>query len=133
MYFNPAIITWFGYSIVWGFFMVLALGIPEASTNFAGFIVSTFIMLWWAQLDAKKRDGHISSWLRWLVVVAGPIGLIVHFFRTRRILGALIAILVMVLLGLLSVIFAGAGAMAGMAACKAQLFHSHCRAGLIPG
>lgn len=69
----------------------------------------TFIMLWWAQLDAVKRGRSISKWLRWLVALTGPIGLVVHFLQTRSIFGASLAVIATVLLVLLSLVFVAVG------------------------
>lgn len=123
---NPAIITFYSYNVALGSLGPLTLMRPGIGLNLVNAIVLALIMLWWMQRDAMKRGRSISNWLRWLVACTGPVGLIVHFFQTRSVFGAFLAIVATVLLALLSVVFVAIGAAFTLFACKFDFMRDYC-------
>jgi uncharacterized protein YacL len=133
MYVNPALLALYSYCIILGFLTPLTLVGAGYGTNLVNAMVMTFIMLWWAQLDALKRGRSISNWLRWLVALTGPIGLVVHFLQTRSIFGASLAIIATVLLALLSLVFVAMGVTFAWFACQLDFMQDYCRPEFLSG
>jgi hypothetical protein len=83
--------------------------------------------VWWCQRDAVLREITFPKWLIWLIVLIGPIGLCVHFFRSRRPGEAVLAILVATLFVALLLVVALCGAvLSTWIACRTDSLVRYC-------
>ena len=84
--------------------------------------------VWWCQLDAGLKEIAFPKWLIWLIVLTGPIGLCVHFFRARRPGEAVRAIIVAALFVALMLAVAIAAAVASSPLCQTVALGRYCTA-----
>ena len=83
--------------------------------------------VWWCQRDAAVKEISFPKWLIWLIVLVGPIGVCVHFFRSRRPGEAVLAILVAALfVAVLLVVALGGALLSAWIVCRADSLVGYC-------
>ena len=45
--------------------------------------IELILAIQWCRLDARDKDASFPAWLLWVSVLLLPVGLVIHFFRTR--------------------------------------------------
>jgi hypothetical protein len=93
---KPPLILMLAISVVYGVALPFLPHVGEAArvVDLAAGLPLLICAAWWCQLDSRLKDISFPRWLIWLIVLTSPIGLCVHFFRSRRPGEAILAILV---------------------------------------
>ena len=93
--------------------------IPQDKVTDALFAIPTIILQFiWCKIDAEQRGHHISKFVRLLIVLFCPIGLIFYLFQTR---GTKVIISLLLLVVFICVLYASVL----LGAILAQLFFNY--------